>query len=556
LKERKQIDTMNYFPEYPSLTDSSFSILHFENQKDIENNRAIFGDEVYLNQEQQIIGIHKRNMQIFTGILYFDSTTKYGITKNGNILYLCKSIHPKHGNFYVSSSKKERTNMYIRFQFHEWKTTQRLPHGSLIEYIGNVGNEHSEYEMLRSHHNLYIPRWKVSPHTHESSTERFDYEVVSIDPLGSKDIDDAFHIEWNETECTVGVHIASPTVFFESQEDWNRIFLERISTIYLPHKNYPMLPSEYAENKCSLLEDKIRPAISVLYRYEKEENGWKWKGMEIRETYVKNRKNYAYEEESSFFRKDKQLKKLREITLSLSKQSSIDSHKLVEYWMIFTNAKIAEYCNQHYPHLSLLRICPSSNIVQESENIEEWKLFLQRKEWKSAFYAYYDSTQSQSHEMLQLTAYTHFTSPIRRCVDFYVHLVLRDKITERIDIIPLQEKMKRIRKLDRDIQKMKFIFNTRDEQLQDIYDAYILDIDSSKLNIYIPSLNLEEKIYWKDRKGYHELQGFEFYMNEENEPKIRKEEQEWRVGSKIQIRLYLFRKEEIFHQKIKIQWIV
>jgi exoribonuclease R len=546
---------MNYFPEYPEHTDS-VSILRFENQEDIHNNRAIYGDEVYINEEKHIVGIHQRNRDIFTGILYFNSTTKYGIAKNGNILYLCKSINPKYGNFYVSASKKERQNMYIRFHFHEWKTTQRLPHGTLIEYIGYVGDEHTEYEMLRSYHQLSIPRWKILPHTHESPLEKVDFEVVSIDPIGSRDIDDAFHIEWNERECTIGVHIASPTVYFESQDDWNRIFLERISTIYLPHKNYPMLPSEYAENKCSLLEDTIRPAISVLYQYEKEGDEWKWKGMEIRETHVKNRKNYAYEEESVFFRKDKSLKKLREMTLHLSKKGEMDSHQLVEYWMIFTNAKIAEYCNEHYPHLSLLRICPSSNIIQESENMEEWKLFLQKKEWKSAYYAYFDSTQSQSHEMLQLTAYTHFTSPIRRCVDFYVHLVLRQKITERIDIHPLQEKMKRIRKLDRDIQKMKFIFQTPDEKIQDIYDAYILDISSTKITIYIPSLNLEEKIYWKDRKGYRELQGFEFYRNEENIPMIRKEEREWRIGSKIQIRMFLFRKEEIFHQKIKIQWIL
>ena len=153
---------MNYHKNYLDIASLSeeVKIEKYEKQEGLKNNRAIYGDEVYiLNNE--VVNIKTRSNKKIIGIIYMDSITQYGTNSSGYPIYLCKPLNPKYEHFYVASGKKEKVRMYVVFEIKEWKETQRLPHGQVIEYLGKLGEEESEYEMLRYYHELNFNRWRL-----------------------------------------------------------------------------------------------------------------------------------------------------------------------------------------------------------------------------------------------------------------------------------------------------------------------------------------------------------------------------------------------------------
>lgn len=553
---------MNYYPEHILVENELseiYSKVEYIQQEGIQNNRAIYGDEVYLNENQEVVGIPKRSKKKMIGILYLDSTTKYGVQSNtGNMIYLCKSLHPEYGSFYISSSKKEKVKMYVRFEFKEWKRTQRLPHGIILDYIGKVGDEHTEYEMLRYYHDLDVSKWndlKINRPIHEN----YEYEIFSIDPIGSKDIDDGFHFrKLEDGQFEIGVHIASPTFFIHEKNDIDRILMERISTVYLPHKNYPMIPKEISEDSASLLEGQIRPTISVIYRFG--ENGYE--GMECKESWVRNRKNMNYEEvdqsiqSCEFGKKNRDLKGLIEFTKRIQQKEELDSHQLVEYWMIFTNQKIAEYGISRYGNQMILRTCPEEvDGWMSQDQRSTFEKYMRRKEMKSAKYQFYRSDQNMRHSILNIDYYTHFTSPIRRCIDFYIHLLLRNQWNEsyEIDLERIHDKMKRIRRMERDLQIMRFIFQypKQEDTILPQEKAYIVDLTDRYIKIYLHQFDIEGKIYYRDRMGYSEHREIEW---NEDLKQITRNGREYKISDEIWVRIYIFQKEEFLRNKIRYEW--
>ncbi len=235
--------------------------------------------------------------KIYVGILQLDSMTKYGSNKSGIPYYLCKPVRPDGEYFYVASAKKERKKMYVRIRFQESRKDKKFPIGQIVDYIGNVGEEEVEYEMLRYMHEVDFPSYKMKKKIEEEEGE-VDFEVFSIDPFGSKDIDDAFSFQETETHYQIGVHIANPSVFFVSLEffdslEWKDILEERVCTVYMPHRRCNMLPNEISENYASLIEGKRRSSITVMYQIRKSDH---FAEFEIEEKWVRNRKNYVYED--------------------------------------------------------------------------------------------------------------------------------------------------------------------------------------------------------------------------------------------------------------------
>lgn len=579
---------MQYYKEYTANNQNvsgKLTIIDndlYVNNIKVINNRGIINDDVYI-LDNKVIGIKERIITNIVGILHLDSKIKYGNIKNKS-LYLFKATNKEYPNFYIPYNNNKNCKIYCIIQFKEWKISDKLPIGNLIEVLGDVGNKETEFEHLRNYFNIRNSIWKINNDKKNSDIQVLnslqnsneDYTVFSIDPLGSKDIDDAFHFKLiNNDTFEIGIHIASPIKFFEDQL---LNIMDRVSTIYTPIKNYNLLPSFYSDNLISLLENEKRFAISLIIQI----NNNIIISYQIKESIVKNIKNYNYEEFDKEFNKriDKRVDKEHKTNgnyiknmidfINYSKEfhklEVIDSHKLVEYWMITANKIIANHLiNKNISNI-IVRVHKSSTIDINNNLKGELSKYIINRNEKSATYQIYDTEfkdNCQKHSKLNNEYYTHFTSPIRRAVDFYIHMLLLNKeITiEKDNLKKILEKMntftKNSRRFDRNIKRLDLLYKIKETDKSIITSAYIIKITNYKLTLYIPEYNLEEKIIIIPKK-FENISMFDILKDEyENIIRI-----EYTIDDKckiynlydtLDIKIWIFTSFDNIFDKIKIE---
>ena len=126
-------------------------------------------------------------------------------------------------------------------------------------------------------------RTQFSPELHRAASQledRFSQSridarsvpLVTIDPAGSKDLDQAVHIEKRAGGgYVVRYAIADVAAFVAPGSPVAEESLERGQTIYLPDEPARLHPEELSEGSASLLPDVDRPA--VLWTFELDEDG-------------------------------------------------------------------------------------------------------------------------------------------------------------------------------------------------------------------------------------------------------------------------------------------
>ncbi|CAM9697488.1 unnamed protein product [Pylaiella littoralis] len=96
--------------------------------------------------------------------------------------------------------------------------------------------------------------------------------VVSVDPPGCQDIDDAMHVTRKPNgKLEIGVHIADVTRFVAADGPLDREARARATTVYLVHRRIDMLPALLASDLCSLHAGQDRLSVSAVW--EAEEDG-------------------------------------------------------------------------------------------------------------------------------------------------------------------------------------------------------------------------------------------------------------------------------------------
>jgi exoribonuclease R len=564
---------MKYHNEYSVSPDGNLLKITNNNIESIINNRSIIGDTVYLNINNEVIGIKERRKELIVGILFLDSKTKYGVYENKQ-LYLFRPTNKNLPDFYVPYNKYSLQKVYATIEFKKWDVTNKFPIGILKEIIGNIGEKENEYENLRINHCVSNKVWKIDNEKIKKdkiiidslNTKIEDYQIFSIDPIGSKDIDDAFHFKKLDIQdCKkyqVGIHIASPTHFFE-KEDIQKI-LERVSTIYLPYKKYNMLPNIYADNFISLLENVNRYALSFIFEFDENRNIL---NFEIKDTIVKNIKTFNYDEFDETYQTNSNYNAFVEFSKLYFKDENMDSHKLVELWMIFVNKKIAEFLIVQKEkienniilrkHVQTLKTFDNEINIFGTDN-EKMMNYLQYKNESSALYDIYNRDLQQTHSKLNNEYYTHVTSPIRRSVDFIIHLLLRNKeeIFEKGEMIQIINNInlftKNSKKFYRNIRRLEYIFSINEEIDKKITYGYIIKISKQKLTVYIPSIGLEEKIIIIPNK-LEKIATILFLNDTKIEYKIENEIKEYNLYEKINVEIHVFIKNENFFDKLKIK---
>jgi len=284
------------------------------------------------------------------------------------------------------------------------------------------------------------------------SKKRIEYsnKVITIDPPGSKDLDDGFSFSSDSNFYYLDIHIADPVSLFDlSNPSMIKILNElniRLQTCYIDSKlnsNNPthLLP-EPIVNLISLLEInpdsniKFRRAISFCFKISKS-NLDSEIDFKLEFTKLTNIKNYSYDIydqeinlESNFELKSNLVNLSNKLICLMNlKLEPIDSnintpitHRMIEIFMILTNWYGGNYLiNKLSWSKTILRTQNSSDFEKDFDFASVPK-YARPILSKAANYLLNPDSTNNYHYSLGIQNYAHISSPMRRFVDMINHL--------------------------------------------------------------------------------------------------------------------------------------
>lgn len=532
---------------------SSWTIHNEENMNLVEElsinplEKKLFTTDIF-DESFNIITSPMREEKNIPGILLLGGKT-YGRSKNGNgrFYYKCIPNDKRLPPFLVpyeekkSDFNKNKVNQYILFKYVEWNT--KHPIGVLTNRIGDIKNLTSFYEYHLYCKNLVISLKEFTKDVNKIMKEnpgisftdnicnqysnienRTDHHIITIDPAGSIDLDDAVGLKDN----ILSIYIANVPLLIDELQIWDS-FSQRISTIYLPDRKCPMLPTILSENLCSLLENEERLAFCIDIIFE----GQEIIDIKFCNALINVHKNYIYEDDDML--KDKHYIDILQCCINLCKKYKYmkeirDSHDVVAYLMVLMNTqsanKMLEFKNGIY---RTLQLAPIENDKISSEIIDFIKI------WQSSSGAYTSYENKTTHDLVcgGIDNYIHITSPIRRLVDLLNMMQLQNNLGlisltnsakefysvwfAKLDYINIS--MRAIRRVQTDCNILYLCVN-RPETLDKIYDGYIFDkIERLNKNlqytVYIPSIKIITRVNIKEDMEDYSCHKFKLYLIED-----------------------------------------
>jgi VacB/RNase II family 3'-5' exoribonuclease len=122
--------------------------------------------------------------------------------------------------------------------------------------------------------------------------DRTDIELVTIDPEGAKDLDQAMHIERSGDGYVVHYAIADVAAFVTPGDAVDQEAHRRGETLYGANSKIPLHPPVLSEGAASLLPDEVRPAL--LWTITVDETG-EGTDVEVERALVRSRAQLTYE---------------------------------------------------------------------------------------------------------------------------------------------------------------------------------------------------------------------------------------------------------------------
>ncbi len=345
-----------------------------------------------------------------------------------------------------------------------------------------------------------------------------DVFTATIDPVRARDFDDALSLrELPDGKFEVGVHIADVSFYVRHGTALDAEAQKRATSIYLIDRVIPMLPHSLSDDLCSLKQGVDRLAFSAVFTMDSEANILsQWFGR----TVINSNRRFTYEEVEEIVKTGAdrsptsgslevgllsagevrnatssepevvfrtELRKLKELAhkldkkkikagalafeedeyhyevdadgkpISIIKAERLESHKLVEDFMLLANKQVAEHVSKiikNQDHSFVYRIHDRPDPEKLKDFFAFVKLFGHKVKMeegqkqkitplalnnflktlagspdedvindaavRSMSRATY-STKNIGHFGLAFKDYTHFTSPIRRYPDLLVH---------------------------------------------------------------------------------------------------------------------------------------
>jgi ribonuclease R len=470
--------------------------------------RAFHGDivEVKLLPEKikgrpqgEVIKIVKRAREEFVGTVEVHDGKTY-VVPDDKRLYV---------DIFLSTDSGVAPGDKVLVKIKNWETLE----GELVKTIGKKGENNTEMEsiVLERGFRIEFPR-HVEEEAQKIKKEyknTFDLEIknrrdmrgvttMTIDPADAKDFDDAISfLDLKDGTFEIGVHIADVSHFVTPGTELDREAEKRGLSVYLVDRTIPMLPEILSNDLCSLNPNEDKFTFSAVFKMDVQ-------GKIIEEwfgrTVIHSDKRFTYEDANDViigksegpFKTE--LLKLNEIAKNLEKtkfqggaiafdteevkflldengkpikvykKSRLDTHKLVEEYMLLANRAVAKFVfmSQNKGLLKGKQSVYRIHAPPDKERIENLAIFLKALGFnlknkdgattskdinnllkevegtpneeliktatvRSMSKAVY-STKNIGHFGLAFSYYTHFTSPIRRYPDLLVHRFLEREL--------------------------------------------------------------------------------------------------------------------------------
>ena len=510
----------------------------------------------YENDKCKLLHSTVKSSTYIPGVLVLKNNRKFGKYKQ-KFLYKCIPDDKRLPIFLIpyhmkNGFNKNYVNKYVIFKFKNWDN--KHPYGELVNVLGNVSSLDTFYEYQLYCKSLYASIQKFTKETMkqlkthsqdhfiELIKEKYNLEnrigrdIISIDPKTSKDFDDAFGMIENKYQYVISIYITNVSMWLDVLNVWSS-FTERVSTIYLPDRKRPMLPTILSDTLCSLKENDVKFAFTLDLYINKET--YTLDNYTFKNTIINIRKNYVYD--TDIQENDKLYLKMKDVLISLNNKKEykyIDSiqtsHDLIAYlmiWMNYTSAKelVKNKCG-------LYRSSKMNDTFQPPSNIDDSiQKFL--KIWNSYGGKYCKYIDLERHDMLELDAYVHITSPIRRLVDLLTMMKLQESLklvewgeeatsfynywTSDTSIEYINTTMRSIRRVQNDCLLLN-ICSTNKKILETIYDGFIFD--KIKRNdglyqymVYLKELNMTNRITTRHDLNNYSFQQFKIYIFHDQE---------------------------------------
>lgn len=443
------------------------------------------------------------HLDIIPGVLKLSSKRAKTTTTRG---YIMKEFEPAFGylpTFMVKTSKiRDFIDKFVLVKIihNSTNSTNSINHngilglprlsGTIEKYIGNVGDIDTEkalckiistctwsrkFDKMKLMAMPDIDAEKIGFTMKDLTPKRLDLSesksmyIVSVDPVGSKDIDDAISLEiLSDRTVRVGIHIADPSSYLIENSLLDIEFSKRCESIYLSNQTIHMIPEELSIDVFSLKEKHKMRTFSVFIDLKRADDGKTYvvDKCNITKTIITINENTTYDafQESVNLKNHPIKNELYEIgrvfykdMLDKNNIFVYDAKKMIEVYMIFANSIVAnkmvelvelselsEHKKYSYPIIIRAQKALDSyirtqftdkninkNFYKNNQLIDEYlKLKLNPAELR--FYS--KSSESEidrnHHNALGLKLYTHFTSPIRRYSDILVHRILYNLMTD------------------------------------------------------------------------------------------------------------------------------
>ena len=337
-----------------------------------------------------------------------------------------------------------------------------------------------------------------------------DRFILTIDPVNAKDFDDALSVEYlPDGVIRLGVHIADVGHYVREDSTLDGEARARGTSVYLVDRSVPMLPEKLSGNLCSLRpgEDSLTKSVFMDVDSEGEVRDYRIFDSVIRSH---KRLNYSQaqgildDDRSADDELARTLNGLEEVTgrlamkrkkrgaldfdlpepevildengrtLDIKKSKRLRSHQLIEDAMLLANTVVAGHLKKKKAPV-IYRIHeepdPKSMIMfskiaqafgfafshKKAHDKGYTQKFLEKirgskfesvlnmlflRSLKKACY----SGRNKGHYGLALDIYTHFTSPIRRYPDLYIHRLL-GRYTQSLDHVKWEIKPEDVKAL-------------------------------------------------------------------------------------------------------------
>jgi len=528
----------------------------------------MFDQDIFSYDEEKVNIIHSPiiTSNNIPAVLILENNKTYGrnviagktytLKNQAKMLYKCipndVNIPPFLVPYQIKTAgfSKIQSNLYVTMKFTKWE--DKHPQGVISQIIGSVDvlDNFYEYQLYCKNINHSITQFnkdtahnvktlidmnkvdftnnvclKYNSIQDNAIEDRTNTHVFSIDPYGSKDYDDAFSIsELGNNKVMLSIYIANVSIWLDALNLWSS-FSKRVSTVYLPDKKRAMLPTILSDNLCSLQANELRFAFTMDIIIEEDTI------IEVKycNTLIKVRRNFVYEEADLLVNHNYKL--LLVVTSSISKKYNLlkgninDSHELVAYLMILMNSECAT---------SLLKFKKGifRSTIETPNNTQNLEL----NKWISNVSGTYVNVANFGrHNMLDLDAYVHITSPIRRIVDLLNIIELQqclnlitlstDSLTflnnwsNQIEYINCN--MKSIKKVQNDCNLLDLVSN-KPKIADKSYEGYCFDKNKKpnglyKYTVFLPELKFTANVILSNDFEDYEKQIFKlFIFNNEN----------------------------------------